>query len=241
VEACPRQAHPGLTLFTALSARSFTLLWSGQTLSRVGDHLYQVALAWWVLQTTGSASAMGTVLICSFTPMLVFLLLGGVAVDRFPRIRVMLASDLLRGVVLAAVTALAFGHLLTLEQVYVASLLFGLVDAFFQPAYTAVVPDLAPAEALSSANALTSLSQQIGPKSAPPWTPALTRHVARACGDFHRATLGRPLPSWLPRTERQTPIGLGARPALVDASQRFFSLGPPFALLHRDTRSDNLR
>jgi hypothetical protein len=116
------------------------------------------------------------------------------------------------------------------------------------------------------------LLEDLGPKSAPPWTRALTRYVARAYGDFHRATLGRILPSWLPRTERQTPIGEGlwewstdreglppiavlagrhaavaarwleaARPALVDASQRFFSLGPPFALLHRDTRSDNLR
>ena len=78
-----QRARRRISLFQSLSHRSFALLWSGQMLSRIGDHPYAVALAWWVLQKTGSAAAMGTVLICSFTS-LVFLLLGGVAVDRFP-------------------------------------------------------------------------------------------------------------------------------------------------------------
>jgi MFS family permease len=65
-------------------------------------------------------------------------------------------------VLVSAVAGLAFAHLLAVWQVYVASLLFGLVDAFFQPAYTAAVPDLTPPAALPSANALTSLSQQMG-------------------------------------------------------------------------------
>jgi hypothetical protein len=67
-----------VSLFLALKQRSFMLLWTGQVISRLGDSLYRVALAWWVLERTGSATAMGTVLIFSFTPMLLFLLLGGV-------------------------------------------------------------------------------------------------------------------------------------------------------------------
>src|SRR5207302_780635 len=47
------------------------------------------------------------------------------------------------------------------------------------------------------------LLEDLGPKSAPPWTPTLARRVVRAYGDFHRATLGLPLPSWLPRSEQQ--------------------------------------
>ena len=86
-----------MKLFSALKHRGFALLWSGQAISHLGDSLYRVALAWWVLEKTGSAAAMGTVLVFSMAPMLIFLLLGGVAVDRFPRIRLMLGSDLLRG------------------------------------------------------------------------------------------------------------------------------------------------
>ena len=147
-------------LFKSLTHRSFALLWSGQTISRLGDSLYRVALAWWVLEQTGSATAMGTVLILSFTPMLLFLLIGGVAVDRFPRVRVMLASDILRGAVVGVVALLAFGGSLAIWHVYLASIVFGFVDAFFQPAYTAAVPEITPSEVLPSANSLTSLSSQ---------------------------------------------------------------------------------
>lgn len=107
-------------------------------------------------EKTGSAVAMGAVLIFALSPMLLFLLLGGVAVDRFPRIRLMLASDLLRGGVVALVAALAFSDRLALWHIYLASLIFGFVDAFFQPAYVATVPDLTPEAAWPSANSLTS-------------------------------------------------------------------------------------
>lgn len=150
-----------MTFLASLRHRSFALLWSGQTISRLGDSLYSVALAWWVLQATGSAAAMGTVLIFSFAPMVIFLLIGGVAVDRLPRLRVMFVSDLASGLVVLVVTALAATERLEVWHVYIASLLFGFLQAFFFPAYNAVVPDLTPAEALPSANSLTSLSQQL--------------------------------------------------------------------------------
>ena len=156
------EGSTAVVLFRSLTYRPFAWLWSGQTISRVGDYLYQVALAWWVLEKTGSATAMGTVLICSFAPMLLLLLVGGVVVDRLPRAPVMLASDLIRGVVVTAVAILAFSELLQIWHILLASLLFGLVDAFFQPAYTALVPQLTPREHLSSANSLTSMSHQLG-------------------------------------------------------------------------------
>ena len=146
--------------FNALSNRSFALLWSGQTLSRLGDSLFTIALAWWVLQKTGSATAMGIVLICSTLPMLVLLLFGGVAVDRFPRLHLMLASDLLRGGVVIVIAFLAFQQWLALWEIFVMSALFGGVEAFFYPAYTALVPDLVPSEMLPSANSLRSISLQ---------------------------------------------------------------------------------
>ena len=150
-----------MKLFSSLRHRSFALLWSGQTISSLGDSLYRVALAWWVLEKTGSATAMGTVLIFSMTPMLIFLLLGGVAVDRLPRILLMLGSDALRGIVSGVVAAMAFANVLEVWHIYIASIVFGFVDAFFQPAYVATVPEITPRESLNSANALTSLSRQL--------------------------------------------------------------------------------
>ncbi len=156
-----------LATFRALSNRSFALLWSGQTISRLGDSVYTIALAWWVLQQTGSATAMGAVLICSTIPMLFFLLFGGVAVDRFPRVRLMLASDLLRAALVTLIALLAVEQWLALWQIFIASALFGVVEAFFYPAYAAVIPEIMPTEFLPSANSLRSISGQaallIGP------------------------------------------------------------------------------
>src|SRR2546423_622366 len=97
-----------MPLFRALRGRSFALLWTGQSLSRLGDFVYEIALAWWVLQKTGSAQTMSLVLIFAITPSVLFALIGGVAVDRVSRVGLMLASDIARGVVAISVAVLGF-------------------------------------------------------------------------------------------------------------------------------------
>jgi DHA3 family tetracycline resistance protein-like MFS transporter len=150
-----------MSLFRSLKHPSFALLWGGQALSRLGDSLYRIALAWWVLEKTGSATAMGTVLIFSYAPMVLFLLVGGVAVDRFHRLKLMLASDIVRGTIVLVIALLAATGRLEVWHVYVASALFGAVNAFFQPAYTVIIPEIVPVDALTSANSLTVLSKQL--------------------------------------------------------------------------------
>lgn len=156
-----------MSIFRSLKHRSFALLWVGQTLSRVGDFVYEIALAWWVLEKTGSAETMGLVLVFSITPSLIFLLIGGVAVDRLPRIALMLFSDIGRGITALIVAALAFSGQLQIWHVFAASLFFGFVMAFFQPAYAAVVPQIVPKDDLPSANALTSISANLGRVAGP--------------------------------------------------------------------------
>ena len=156
-----------MNLLKSLQHRPFALLWSGQTTSRLGDSLYRIAMAWWVLEKTGSAEAMGAVLIFSSVPMLIFLLIGGVVTDRLPRLRVMVTSDLLSGSIVAIIALMAFTGWLEVWHIYIASTVFGLVEAFFFPAYTATVPEITPVDLLPSANSMTSLGQKgasiIGP------------------------------------------------------------------------------
>jgi DHA3 family tetracycline resistance protein-like MFS transporter len=167
-----------MTFLRALHHRPFALLWTGQTISRLGDSLYRIALAWWVLEETGSAEAMGTVLVFAFAPMLFFLLIGGVVVDRLPRLRVMFAADLVNGAVVGLLALLAAAGRLRVEHVYAASAVFGLAEAFFFPAYTASIPQLVPPESLPSANSLTSLSWQLSGVVG----PALGAGVVAAAG-----------------------------------------------------------
>ncbi len=156
-----------MALFRSLSTRAFALLWAGQTISRLGDSLYRIALAWWVLEKTGSAVAMGSVMIVSVLPLVVTVLVGGTLADRLPRARVMLVSDLLRGGLVGLIAVLALTDALTMWMIYIVAAAFGMLDAFFQPAYAAVVPEITPRESLPSANSLTSLSQQLADVAGP--------------------------------------------------------------------------
>src|SRR6266498_1508818 len=201
-----------MSLFRSLKHRSFALLWTGQTLSRVGDFVYEIALAWWVLQKTGSAETMGLVLVFSITPSLIFLLIGGVAVDRLPRVMLMLFSDLGSGIVALIVAALAFNGQLQVWHIFVASLFFGFVMAFFQPAYAALLPQIVPSDDLPSANAMTSISS----------------NLARVAGP----ALGAALVGWLGST---VAFALNGVSFLISA---VFLIPLMFARIPRPTRSE---
>lgn len=147
---------------SALGSRPFAFFWAGQTISIVGNWAFSTALAWQVLLLTNSTTAMGTILIVQLIPTLVFLLLGGIAADRLPRRLVLLWSDAGRGVVVLLIAGLSWVHLLQLWHLFALAFIFGIVGAFFQPAFQSVPPQLVPVDDLPSANALTQLSIQAG-------------------------------------------------------------------------------
>src|SRR5215213_5317527 len=80
-----------------LREREFRLLFAGQLVSRLGSAIAPVALAFAVLDLTGSASDLGIVLAARQIPTILFLLVGGVWADRLPRHRVMVVSNLVSG------------------------------------------------------------------------------------------------------------------------------------------------
>ncbi|MDR3577783.1 MAG: MFS transporter [Anaerolineaceae bacterium] len=94
-------------------------------------------------------------------PNLAFLLIGGVAVDRFPRFKLLFICDPLRGLVINVAAILALIGSLTVWYVYAFSFFFGVVDAFFQQALRAIIPDAIPPNDLPSANSLSNLSQRL--------------------------------------------------------------------------------
>ncbi|HCI82461.1 MAG TPA: MFS transporter [Ktedonobacter sp.] len=151
----------------ALRSRPYAIIWIGQTISNLGDGIFTIALAWQVLLMTHSGLAMGTVLIAAMIPRLVFVLIGGVAADRFPRRLIILWSDGGRGVIVLLVSVLGFMGLLQFWQLIVEAFIFGIVDGFFNPAVNAITPDLVEKDDLTSANALGSfgntLAQLFGP------------------------------------------------------------------------------
>lgn len=154
----------------ALRYRSFRLLFAGQSISGLGDALVPVALAFAVLDLTGSATDLGIVLAAKTIPTVVFVLFGGVWADRLRRRVVMLASDAARGLSQATVAVLLLTGTAHVWELAGLQAVYGIAAAFFGPASLALVPETVPSEHLQEANALVGLSQNltsvIGPAAA---------------------------------------------------------------------------
>ena len=147
---------------TAFQSRDFQLLWSGQTISLIGDGAFYVALGWKATSLTGSASSLGIVLMASGIAMLATLMIGGVLADRYSRRMLMIVSDVARFFVIGGITfADATGHL-SFPLLIVLAVGFGAADGFFYPAAGGIVPLVVDQHMLPSANSLISLSRQLG-------------------------------------------------------------------------------
>lgn len=151
----------GVALLKPLRIRDFRLLFGGETISVLGDQFHFVALAWLVLQLTGSGLALGTVLMTAAIPRAIFMLVGGAYSDRLSPRSLMLVSNVIRGVVVAAVAILVLTGRAELWHLYVLAGIFGVVDAFFYPALSTMLPMIVPRQLLAPANAVISGSTQI--------------------------------------------------------------------------------
>lgn len=153
-----KEKTPFLSLF---GLRDFRLLWLGEAISVIGDQFYMIALPWLVLQLTGNALAMGTVLALAAVPRALFMLVGGALTDRFSPRLVMLISNLLRMLLVFLLAGLVLSGAIEMWMIYGLALLFGLADAFFYPAQSAIVPRLVNDNQLQPANALMQGTWQL--------------------------------------------------------------------------------
>jgi MFS family permease len=142
----------------ALRERPFRMLWLGRTTSSVGDAISGIAVAFAVLEISGSASALGVVLAAFTLSRVVFILVGGVWSDRLERRRVMLACDLVRGLAQGAVAVLLLTDAAELWHLVAAAAVVGGASSFFGPASTGLIPQTVSRERLQQANALLSTS-----------------------------------------------------------------------------------
>ena len=153
------QARP--SPLAVLRSRNFRLLWIGEAISLLGDQFYMIALPWLVLQLTGNALAVGTVLAVAAIPRALFMLVGGALVDRFSPRSLMLGSNLVRFGLVVLLAGLVLTGTIELWMLYVMALFFGLADAFFYPAQSAIVPQLVKERDLPTANALVQGTAQL--------------------------------------------------------------------------------
>lgn len=153
--------------FSSLANYNYRVYFFGQMTSLVGTWMQTTGMAWLVLQLTGSAHALGTVVALQFLPITLFTLFGGVFADRLPKRRVLVVTQSV-----ALAQALTLGILVAtgsvqLWHVYVLALVLGTANAFDGPVRQAFVVELVGKDDLVNAVALNSsifnLARIVGP------------------------------------------------------------------------------
>jgi MFS family permease len=151
----------------ALREPAFRNLFAGQALSRLGDRIAPVALAFGVIDSGGSAVDLGIVVGAGTVPFALFALAAGVWGDRLPRRLVMIASDAVRAVVQGVTGALLIAGSAEIWMLAALAAVYGTADAFFWPAMNGMLPETIESDRLQEANALLggaqSSSNIIGP------------------------------------------------------------------------------
>ncbi len=198
-------------LLTPLRHRDFALLWAGMTTSLLGDGIYLVAIAWQVYDLTDSPAALSLVGLAWSLGMVAFLLLGGSIADRVDRRAQMVVADAARLVAVAAMGVLAVTGVVEVWHLVVLSLLFGVGEAFFSPAFSALIPQLVEKDDLVQANALQQVVR-----------PAVFRLAGPALGGLLVAAFGAGTAFLVDAASFAVAIGcvlaIRARPEAVDAA-----------------------
>jgi MFS family permease len=137
-------------------------LWlTGSTISFLGDQFYMVALPWLILQQTGSAVAMGAVMMAGSIPRALLMLMGGVLSDRVSARKIMMATATARTICVAVIGILVWFGVLHLWELYALTFFFGVADAFAVPASTAYLPSLLKPEQLVAASSVSQSTAQL--------------------------------------------------------------------------------
>lgn len=144
-----------------LTNRNFVALWIGQAISSIGDYFTMLAIPIYVNRLTGSVMLVGLSFIFTALPALVLGPVAGVFVDRLDRRKVMIVSDVLRG--LLSLCLLLVNDASQVWVLYLVGFLISCLGQFFNPARAAVLPLIVPDQKdWLAANGLMRILQTVG-------------------------------------------------------------------------------
>jgi MFS family permease len=143
--------------FSALAIRNYRLFWFGQLISLTGTWMQRTAQDWLVIQLTHSPFDLGLVTAFQFLPITLLTLVGGVFIDRWPKHRLLLITQIALLLQAAVFTVLVATGLIQIWHVYILAAVQGLVNAIGNPARQAFVPELVGRSRLVNAIALNSM------------------------------------------------------------------------------------
>ncbi|GCE04396.1 MFS transporter [Dictyobacter aurantiacus] len=148
----------------------FSLLWSGQTLSKFGSYISLSGLPLIAIQfLQASPLQLGLLVACNSLPVLLISLFAGVWIDRLPRRPVMMLADLGRAALLCTIPLLYLSGVLRIEALYVVTLVVSVCTIFFEVAFRSLLPALLQGDDLIVGNGRLGVSDALAEIAGPPF------------------------------------------------------------------------
>ena len=146
-----------IAILRPLAVRDFAFLWTGMTVSMIGDGIYLVSIAWQVLSIENRPGALALVGIAWSLPQVLLVIASGALSDRLERRHLMIAGDVIRFVAIGTLGILSIQDQLTIPIILALVTVYGAGQAVFQPAFSSITPAIVPADLLVQANSLAQL------------------------------------------------------------------------------------
>ena len=145
-----------------LQQRALRFVLAANVVSMIGSGMNSAAMAWYILQITGSEVALGTLAVLAAIPAMVLMIFGGVIIDREDRRRLVMMLDAARALVILAVTLLVFTHHVRIWHLYLMHMLVSTGFWMFWPSITALIQELTPDSEYVNANTFLMIGVQGG-------------------------------------------------------------------------------
>jgi MFS family permease len=171
--------------FSSLRTRNFRLFASGQLVSYTGMWVQRIAQDWLVLSITGSPTAVGITTALQFLPTLLFGLIGGAIADRYPKRRVLLATQVGMSAMAAALAVLTLSHQVQVWHVFLIAFGLGTVTAVENPTRQSFVNEMVGPEQLRNAISINASVFQLGAMIG----PAISGVLINAVGSGYAFTI----------------------------------------------------
>ncbi|PNI07006.1 MFS transporter [Arthrobacter sp. AFG7.2] len=165
--------------------REYRVLIAALAISIFGSGMWAVAMVYQVIHLGGGPLELSLVAAAGSVGLVAFVLAGGIAADRIPQRRLIIAVEGANLAVIATVSGLAMADLLQLWHVAAGSFVLGVGAAFFFPAYSAILPRILPAQDLLAANGMEGSMRPVLQQAA---GPAVAGMVVAALSPSHAVT-----------------------------------------------------
>ncbi|MCW2812158.1 MAG: putative major facilitator superfamily transporter [Friedmanniella sp.] len=178
----PRAPEPGRRWprsLAALEVRNYRLYLSSQMLATTGLWMQRIAQDWLVLELTHSVTAVGIAVALQFLPVLLFGLVGGLVVDRFPKRVLLIITQTATALTAATLGVLALTGAVQAWHVYVVATALGLITVVDNPTRQVFVSELVGSRHIRNAISLNSSVFQLGALVGPAASGALIHAVGQ--------------------------------------------------------------